>query len=37
MIYTVEPGIYNKYGIRTEDVVLNKEVLIKVDKELIKK
>lgn len=34
MIYTVEPGIYNKYGIRIEDVVLNKEILTKVDKEL---
>src|SRR3989344_672353 len=27
MAYTVEPGIYNKYGIRIEDVILNKEVL----------
>lgn len=34
MVYTIEPGIYNKYGIRIEDVVLDKEVLTKVDKEL---
>ncbi|MBI2106765.1 aminopeptidase P family protein [Candidatus Woesearchaeota archaeon] len=35
MIYTVEPGIYNKYGIRIEDVILNKEVLTKVNKEIV--
>ncbi len=35
MVYSIEPGIYNKYGIRIEDVILNKEVLTKADKELI--
>jgi Xaa-Pro aminopeptidase len=37
MVFTIEPGNYNKYGIRIEDTVLLKgtaEILTKVDKKL---
>ncbi|MBI4159150.1 aminopeptidase P family protein [Candidatus Woesearchaeota archaeon] len=35
MVYTIEPGIYDKYGIRIEDIVLNKKILTNIDKELM--
>jgi len=37
MVFTIEPGTYNKYGIRIEDTILLKdkaEILTKVDKKL---
>jgi len=37
MVFTIEPGTYNKYGIRIEDTVLlknNPEILTKIDKKL---